>query len=188
MVKNSTGGNKAKCQARKFVNAPKSHALRLSQDESEIYAVVMKNLGNGMCHVLCMDNKTRLCHIRGKFTGRRKKEHIIRVGSWVMIGLREWEAGKAFDKKLENCDLLEVYDDSDKDRLKVTLPSLNWHLFSSHDTSRSASSMEEDDGFEFMDERTAEYRDLIQQQIQSSSTAVASTITMDSEEINVDDI
>jgi initiation factor 1A len=187
MVKNSTGGNKAKGQARKFVTAPKSHALRLAQDDSEIYAVVMKNLGNGMCHVLCMDNKTRLCHIRGKFTGRRKKENIIRVGSWVIIGLREWEAGKVFDKKLENCDLLEVYDDADKDRLKVTLPSLSWHLFNAHDT-RPRASVEEDDGFEFMDERTAEYRDLIQQQIQSSSTAVARSITMDDQEINVDDI
>jgi len=189
MVKNSTGGNKAKGQARKFVTAPKSHALRLSQDESEVYAVVMKVLGNGMCHVLCMDNKTRLCHIRGKFTGRRKKEHIINVGTWVIIGLREWEAGKAFDKKLENCDLLEVYDDSDKDRLKVTLPSLSWHLFNAHDRSRPAATEEEDDGFEFMDERTAEYRDLIQRQIQSSSTAVTTTIVMDDDmEINVDDI
>jgi len=188
MVKNSTGGNKAKGQARKFVTAPKSFALRLTEDESEVYAVVMKNLGNGMCHVLCMDNKMRLCHIRGKFTGRRKKENIIKVGAWVMIGLREWEAGKVFDKKLENCDLLEVYDDSDKDRLKATLPSLNWHIFNAHDTTKSSTGRAEEDDFEFMDERTAEYRDLIQQQMQSSTAAAVSTITMDNEEINVDDI
>lgn len=190
MVKNSTGGNKAKGQARKFVTAPKSYALRLVEDDSEIYAVVMKNLGNGMCHVLCMDNKTRLCHIRGKFTGRRKKENIIKVGSWIMIGLREWEAGKVFDKKLENCDLLEVYDDGDKDRLKTLLPSLSWHIFNAHNTTRSAAGRTEEDDFEFMDETTAEYRDLIQQQMQSSAAAATavSTITMDDEEINVDDI
>ena len=82
---------------------------------------------------------------------------------------------------------MEVYDDSDKDRLKTTLPSLNWHIFNAHDTTRSATK-DEDEGFEFMDDRTAEYRDLIQQQMQSSTATTVSVITMDNEEINVDDI
>ena len=77
MVKNTTGGSKAKGQARKLV-ADKSKAskfLRVIQEEGEVYAKVEKLLGNGMCHVLCLDKVTRLCFIRGKFRGRGKKDN-----------------------------------------------------------------------------------------------------------------
>ena len=121
MVKNTTGGSKTKGQARKLVSydaKTTSKALRLSTDECEIYAQVTKYLGNGMCHVLSTDGKTRLCHIRGKFRGRGKRDNMIGVGSWILIGLREWEIGKDDTKKLENCDLLEVYNNIEQDKLK----------------------------------------------------------------------
>ena len=95
MVKNTTGGSKTKGQARKFVNTAKQPTnIRLSNDDAELYAQVTKMLGNGMCHVLCIDGKTRLCHIRGKFRGRGKRDNLLGNNSWLLIGLREWEVGK----------------------------------------------------------------------------------------------
>jgi len=187
MVKNTTGGSKTKGQARKFATAPKSTSLRLSENEMELYAIVTKNLGNGMCHVLCIDNITRLCHIRGKFRGRGKKDNFVGPGSWILIGLREWELDKSHDKKLQNCDLLEVYDESDKSRLKTIVNDVNWSLFTMNDTSRVATKTGDDELFEFTDERTEEYRELIERQM--ASTSRAQTITIDdNQEINVDDI
>jgi translation initiation factor 1A len=92
MVKNTTGGSKAKGQARKFTSVPSSQKLRISDNEFELYAQVSALLGNGMCHVLCIDGIQRLCHIRGKFRGRGKRDNVIGRGSWLLIGLREWES------------------------------------------------------------------------------------------------
>jgi translation initiation factor 1A len=190
MVKNTTGGSKTKGQARKFVSARPSNALRLSNDESEVYAQVIKVLGGAMCHVLCMDEKTRLCHIRGKFRGRGKRDNFIGINSWVLIGLREWEAERdgVKDKKLENCDLLEVYSEHDKDRLKNTITTLNWSIFVANDRASSSSKIDTDEAtFEFMDERTEEYHKLVSASITKSTTIVEEE-TVAEEEINVDDI
>lgn len=174
MVKNTTGGSKAKGQARKFVSESKSNkALRVSEDPLELYAQVTKNLGNGMCHVLCIDNNTRLCHIRGKFRGRGKKDNFIGMGSWLLIGLREWEAGKESTGKMANCDLLEVYTDHNKEMLKK-IPNQNWNLFSTQDATPSA-----EDEIEFTEETGEEYAGL-------NATA---TIKMEDEDfIDINDI
>ena len=188
MVKNTTGGSKTKGQARKFVTAKPSNALRLSQDEYESYAQVIKMLGNGMCHVLCMDGVTRLCHIRGKFRGRGKRDNFISNGSWILAGLREWEEGKESSKgKLQNCDLLEVYMDLDKDRLKSTVTSVDWSMFVYNDNKFSNLS-DKDETIEFADDRTEEYRMLIESQVTTSGTGKSLTIITEDEEINVDDI
>jgi translation initiation factor 1A len=187
MVKNTTGGSKTKGQARKFATAPKSTSLRLSDNELELYAIVTKIMGNGMCNVLCIDNINRLCHIRGKFRGRGKKDNFVGPGSWILIGLREWELDKTHDKKLQNCDLLEVYDESDKSRLKSIVNDVNWSLFTINDTTRVGTKSEHDEFFEFSDERTEEYRELIERQLASATGTQTITIA-DSEEINVDDI
>ena len=59
MVKNQ-GGNKTKGQSRKFVTAPRSTLLRVSEDACEVYAQVTKTLGNGMCHTICIDSITSI--------------------------------------------------------------------------------------------------------------------------------
>ena len=187
MVKNATGGNKSKGQARKFITAKSSSLLRISTDPCEIYAQVTKTLGNGMCHVLCIDGKTRLCHIRGKFTGKRgRRENTIMNGSWILIGLREWELGKSDSKKLENCDLLEVYNDQDKDRLKSTVLTVNWNCFISNDNKTTV--VDEDSIFEFSNEKTEEYRQIIESQVAENKTGKNLIISSDGEEIDVDDI
>ena len=182
MVKN-TGGNKTKGQARKFVTAPKSSFLRLSEDPCEVYAQVTKTLGNGMCHVICIDDETRLCHIRGKFRGRGKRDNTITNGTWILVGLREWELGKKSDgKKLQNCDLLEVYSSSDKERLKSTLSSVNWSTFVKNDNIfNNISENENDNTFKFTDEATEEYKKIIEAQV--VSTGKNTSIAIDDEEI-----
>jgi initiation factor 1A len=186
MVKNTTGGSKTKGQARKMVTDTKtsSKSLRLSDDKCELYAQVTKNLGNGMCHVVSIDNKTRLCHIRGKFRGRGKRDNMIGVGSWILIGLREWEVGKDDSKKLENCDLLEVYSDYDKEKLKTTVIGVNWSCFISNDNKNSKLDNDTND-IEFT-ENIDEYRDLIEESMRVGKKI--ETIQVDEEEIDINDI
>jgi initiation factor 1A len=122
MVKNDTGGNKGKGLARKHVNAAKggtSKQLRVAVDEAEKYAIVSKMLGNGMCYVRLLDGSggsDRLCIIRNKFKGRGKRDNILDSGSWVLVGMREWSS------KQDTCDLLEVYNANERDRLLKNEP------------------------------------------------------------------
>ena len=122
MVKNDAGGNKGKGLARKHVNAAKcgaSKQLRVAIDEAEKYAIVSKMLGNGMCYVRLLDGSgggDKLCIIRNKFKGRGKRDNILDSGSWVLVGLREWSS------KQDTCDLLEVYNDGERDRLLKNEP------------------------------------------------------------------
>jgi translation initiation factor 1A len=192
MVKNRTGGSKTKGQARKFVNAPKqTNNLRVSQDEYEVYAQVTKMLGNGMCHVLCIDNKTRLCHIRGKFRGRGKRDNFISNNNMVLVGLREWEMGKdvgdKLNSKLQNCDLLEVYSQIDVDRLKNTINE-DWNIFNTLDKFDK----NEDDDFDYIDEKKSEYMELIEKEVNTKlnndAAAAANITSINEEEINIDDI
>ena len=118
MVRNTTGGSGHKSQARKLVSGGRSSKLRLSENENERYAYVIKNLGNGMCHITSDEGDTILCHIRGKFRGRNKSNNIVAVSSIVLVGMREWESTK------KNCDLLEVYDIGDVRILRST-PSVS---------------------------------------------------------------
>lgn len=113
MVKNSGGGNKAKKFASKSINIS-NRATRFASESGEVYAIVSRMMGNNMCEVLCIDGNTRLCVIRGKFMGKGKRDNILSRGKWILIGLREWEITK---KEKEKCDLLEVYNDSDKEKL-----------------------------------------------------------------------
>ncbi len=142
MVKNA-GGCRTKGLARKnFVGKSTNSALRVIQEEGECYGQVEKILGGPHMHVACMDGKIRLCTIRGKFRGRGKRDNRIAPGTWIMIGLRDYETvkettGTSTKVKLENCDLLEVYKDSDKDRLRNTARSVDWTSFIARDLERS---------------------------------------------------
>lgn len=110
MVKNQNGGNKGKKVARKD-NAP-IKKVRLMSEAGELYAVVTKMLGNNQCTVYSLDGKIRLCIIRKKFTGKHKSQHFLKPGSWVLIGLRDWETNHK--DKMDKCDLLECYNENDK--------------------------------------------------------------------------
>lgn len=116
MVKNTAGGNKAKRGARKdLVDTGKKELRMIDENEpSEMYGIVSKYFGNRMCEVTCHDGVSRLCVIRAKFTGRGKSDNNISIGKFVIVGVRDWEVRSGGEKK---CDLLEVYNDTDKEKL-----------------------------------------------------------------------
>lgn len=116
MVKNLNGGNKSKKMGRKFVNESSSSAnkkVRLAGEEGELYAVVTRLLGNGMFYANDVEGKERLCIMRNKFRGRGKRDNIVALGTWVLIGEREFESSTK-----PKCDLLEVYSEIEKQKLK----------------------------------------------------------------------
>jgi initiation factor 1A len=170
MVKNSTGGNKAKGFARKGAssNEKKDKPLRVSENEFEVYAIIEKINGNGMCDVMCMDGEIRLLHIRGKFRGRGKRDNVIDKTSWLLVGIRDYETVK--EGKKQNCDLLEVYNSSEKDKLKLTVTNVNWKNFISKDNIiNNIEILDEDQeivaeggGFVFADQQQQEYNDLME--------------------------
>ena len=186
MVKNA-GGNKAKGFARK--NQVKgSHALRASEDPAEIYAQVIKIMGGAICRVHDLKGLEMNCHIRGKFRGRGKRDNTLVSGTWVLVGLREWEQ-VASEGKLLNCDLIEVYSDTDKARLKNSITNVDWLPFISNDTKTIGATSEANEisnDIEFADDKTQEYRDLIDAQLASGKSTIITTD--DGEEVDVDDI
>lgn len=161
--------------ARKHVNGASQQAnkfLRVSLCKEEIYAYVTRILGNSMCMVKCVDGYDRLCHIRGKFTGRSKRENALAQGTWVLIGLRQWDADKEFaltssktDKKIQKCDLLEIYSASEREKLRVqekifqdVIECNNSDAKNSRDDEFTANST-----IEFKDAQTLEYQEIVAQ-------------------------
>ena len=103
MVRNTIGGSRTKSFARKNAG-PVSTVDYTPKCDLEKVAVVTKLYGNGMCQVLTTDSPQLdlLCHIRGKFRGRSKKQNMITMNSRIVIGLRDWE------NPYKNCDLISV--------------------------------------------------------------------------------
>jgi initiation factor 1A len=192
MVKNTQGGSSHKKVGRKFTTGAKNNKLRLSEDEGEIYSIVTKMLGNGMFHCIGIDEKQRLGHIRGKFSGRGKRDNMVEVGKWVLIGLREWDINSSRDEKekLQKCDLLEVYSDSDKERLKESVAE-NWNLLEANDLSKinKTDFVEEDDSFQFVTDKDLEREKLIlEMKEETSKKIIFTSLENEEEEVNFDDI
>ena len=163
--------------ARKHVNGSSSQQgnkfLRVSQCKQEVYAYIIRLLGNSMCMVKCVDGYERLCHIRGKFTGRSKRENALSQGTWVLVGLRMWDSEKEFaskasktEKNIQKCDLLEIYSSSEREKLRVQEKIFQDVIA---DGSNSDNTNDSDDEFktnhsvEFKDQKTLEYQEIIAQ-------------------------
>ncbi len=166
MGKNQVGGKHKHLKRDSDGFKPKE--IQKSQCPDELYCIVEKVLGNGMFHGRCEDNVLRLGHIPGKFRGFGKKDNLIVPNVWVLVGLRSYET--ANPKKLQNCDLLCVYSDSEKDTLKRSV-NKNWSLFISLELKplggcgTSAGSSENNNIHEavvFGDQRVSEYESIIQ--------------------------
>jgi initiation factor 1A len=191
MVKNTQGGNKHKNQARKYIVAKPSNKLRIAEDEGELYAVVTKMLGNGMFHAHCIDGIARLGYIRGKFTGRRKRDNVVAPGVWVLVGEREWDIGEekassGAKVKLPKCDLLEVYNESDKERLRDTV-SENWNILLANDhTKVIATTTAEDDLLHFTTEKDEEIEELMKEMSLTDNKKIDFKDTPDKEEDIID--
>jgi hypothetical protein len=189
MVKNTKGGSGHKGQARKHVNGGIGSAkTRLSEDPSEMYAYVVKHMGGSICQVVCHDGKTRMCVIRGKFRGTRgKRDSFITSNSWLLVGIREWESDSK-DKEVGKCDLLEVYTEADKLKLK-NVPGIDWSSFVRNDSKiNQFVSTSGDEDVVFADTTDVEdYNRLIS----TSGTSMLKMIVEEKEEeeeINIDDI
>lgn len=159
MVKNEGGGCNGKKVARKHKTKGKNE-LRLSNSADEKYAIVKKLLGN-TCDVICEDGVNRRCIIRGKFTGRNKRDNMLDSGTYILIGMREWvdEAGHsrhADDNNVKYCDLLEVYNSMERDILRRT-----HNIFSSLKDESGNKYEDRDTNVMFVDENTLKYQNVI---------------------------
>lgn len=168
MVKNTMGGCNGKKVAHKHAVKSTKSGLRISKNKSEIYGVV-KRLNGNTFDVTCIDDKERRCFIRGKFKGRGKRDNIIEVDKWVLIGLREFQQvpselvlvnGK---KEMEMCDLLEVYSSSEKETLKRT----HGVYMKESELSRSvAEMMTSEETLQFVDMDTLRYQKIASQKVE----------------------
>ena len=117
MVKNKKGGRNHKKMASKGAKSnERTTKLRLPREEGEMIARVMKTFGHGMLEVLCNDGVVRLCIIRKKFRGRNRRDNDTRIHSFILVGIRAFEVVAAGKK--EKCDLIYVYNDSQKLKIK----------------------------------------------------------------------
>ena len=155
MVKNTKGGKNSKRMARKHVNEVSHKGIRYVREEGEMYATVTKHFG-GQCEVVTTDGTTRLCVLRGKFKGRQRRDNNITNGSWVMVGVRDWEARSDGKNK---CDLLYVYNDIEKDLLKQ---NTSMNLTELNKVSSQISGVSIDDNVEFRDDNREVYKSIIQ--------------------------
>lgn len=200
MVRNTKGGSKHKKFARKATKSNESvFKTRLADptETCEMYANVIKLLGNGMCEVKCNDGKRRLCFIRNKFRGKNRRQNIVSIDSKVLIGIRDWETTKS--GKLPKCDLLEVYHRKQEHEIRNDLRS-NWeHLMSESEKAVVNSKEENDLGFDFDVENGVlndkEKKEIINETNQYNNVKQNNEkdqekcfMAFDDEEINIDDI
>ena len=185
MVKN-LGGNKSKGMARKNASSGKEKTTRISEDECEMYAIVEKYHGDKMCDVLCIDGIIRLCHIRGKFSGKGKRDNTVSKSTWILVGIRDYETVK--EGKKANCDLLEVYNEKDKETLKSTVKA-NWSLFTKMESNDSFNEKEEEEiFFQFMDKTTEEHLKLMNASLDKDKDINTVVETQEEDWIDVNDI
>ena len=177
MVKNEAGGCKGKKVARKHATKGKNE-LRLSSSSEEKYAIVKRLLGN-TCDVICDDGKERRCIIRGKFTGRNKRDSMLDNGVYVLIGLREWVVedlssgggggggggGDGNGKGVRYCDLLEVYNSMERDILRRT-----HNVFSTLKDESGNKYDEGDSSIMFVDDNTLKYQNMIKKMEKKSGS------------------
>jgi translation initiation factor IF-1 len=129
MVKNKFGGNRHKKMARKNIHTgPIQRKTRYSTHPDEIYACCNQIFGGGQIKVICLDGTEMLCFIRNKFRGRGKRDNIVKVGTWLLVGKRGFET-VAKKSKLSKSDLLEVYNDYDKENLEQNVMNVDWSVF-----------------------------------------------------------
>lgn len=192
MVKNLHGGNKHKNQARKNVESASSYnKLIISKDPNEVYAIVTSLLGGNKCHVMTLQQKIMLCIIGGKFY----KREFVKKGTWVLVGLREWDNNSSANTlKKQQCDLLEIYNEQNKIDLKNTIINENWKIFLDVDNNNNNNNNTEknkknndDDFIEFTNQENDSYKELMERQINTDSNIIK-LIQNDEEEINIDDI
>ena len=105
-------------------------------EDQQVYAKVVRMLGNGRLEAFCYDGRTRLAHIRGAM----RKKVWVHVGDIVLVALRNFQE--------EKCDVVHKYTFEEAHMLKSygELPD-NVRL----DSVEAQTPDEKDDGIDFMD-------------------------------------
>ena len=194
MPKNTKGGSGHKRQARKHTSGGyQNNRTRFSEDPLEMYAVCTKLYGQGHIEVMCHDGVSRMCVIRKKFKGRGKRDNNIILGTWLLVGKREFEV-RAAGKK-EKCDLLEVYRENDKVNLQQHQSDIPWSVLKAQSPDGE---QEDDDVFQFVDERTQKYTDMLEENIKIDDNSSKGSASLEADddsigfgvngEIDIDDI
>ena len=109
--------------------------------EDQMFARVVKVLGNCNMLVYCEDGRERLCHIRGKMRSRM----FVHVGDIVIISTRGFE--KIEVGKLQRGDICHKYDSKHLSALRKKFPDVNPDIFTNIDA--GAGKKTEETGFEF---------------------------------------
>lgn len=154
MVKNTSGGSKTKSFARKLHHEPDTFHLRLPTNEFEVIGCVYKMLGNGRMVVRTAHSKMEeiQCVIRNKFRGRAKRNHIVGIGTFVLIGLYDWEA-----PNFKSSDLLHVYSHENIAALKSN-PAYSLSTLDSFVSQFTTTTAEQDFMFSTEDSDTTEWK------------------------------
>jgi translation initiation factor 1A len=114
MPKNTQGGKKYKKQKHKN-NEPGTQRALVKPTEGQVYAIVTKLLGNSRVSGSFYDTRDPgnsrineiICFLR---PGLKKKRQFARMGSIILISLRDFEKDKA--------DVIYVYDDEEANRMR----------------------------------------------------------------------
>lgn len=182
MGRNKSGGRNNRKQGKKYTQTNSNNRkLRLSKEDDEMYARVIKNYGGGIAEIICNDKKTRLLHIRKRFRGRNRRDNQINPGTMVLAGLRSWEVRN--DAKKERADILYVYSSNQMVELKK-VSEINRFLFPEEE-------MCTDDVFEFAEVDTWEAKlnekVLSELALKNANKEAQSTKEADVESLNLSD-
>jgi translation initiation factor 1A len=101
MVKNSSGGNKAKNKARKNYQTSSPRYENLKPTEDQCYALITSVYGGGRYQVKFKDDTKRI----GVCCGKLKRGRRPKMGDLVCISLRDFQEDK--------CDILYLYSPED---------------------------------------------------------------------------
>ena len=87
---------------------------------------------------------------------------------------------------MQKCDLLEVYSDADKEKIKSQV-KINWNNFSDNDF---GSNNDEEPSFEFSNEKESDYEAIIESLNTSNKTNSNIMFSQDSDDdkVDIDDI
>ena len=156
MVKNKQGGKNAKKMGRKFTSGSvvADRRIRYSECDEEKYACVTSYYGGGNVEVKCIDGESRIGVIRKKFRGRSKRHNLVAVGTYVLVGIRDWEVVAKGKKR--KCDLLEVYTVNDIKQIQRYLLPEEWEIIRNKNDDKKTD-YDEENMIEFVDAETTEY-------------------------------
>ena len=107
MVKNTTGGNRAKSFASKLTTNMSNHRTIVSLNDSEIYVCVTKLLGNGRFMTIDNSGKEYLAILRNKMKGRNKRNYLVSMFSLLLVTLQ------GFSTESNDVEIMAVYNDID---------------------------------------------------------------------------